>query len=467
MVRLAESNLFRKLPAASVRVLLEQIDKISVSKGEQIIRQGDPGDYYYIVDSGTCLVTRKENPLTPPVTLAELGPGEAFGEEEMVTGSTRNANVTMSSDGELLRLKAETFADVVRDALVDKVPHKMAERMRGDGAVWVDVRDKVDFDNTAHFEPAINLPLSSLRETCHKALPKDKSLLVCANEESVASVATLLLVQRGFDAVCLAEPVSQVAILPERVSPKVDPTAVANESVVAEVREREQQLNSLESSEPIPRDLYDDTYVGQSLADLIDQMHHRHHEILTTPESDLGGDPGASQAVDLELFADEVERSLQPEPGEADSVSLEEHEPPSTDAVGQYLQGLGILIREQIERELADERRQMREEIDRQVASIKSAAVEEIKRQTLEFKSQLKEDYLRKHNNLKSQYQKLMGLAHRVSRQKAELKRARQELEGKLQATTRLQGELDTLRTTLSQSIGNFDTLDDDDSPSS
>ena len=54
-----------------------------------------------------------------------------------------------------------------------------------------------------------------------------------------------------------------------------------------------------------------------------------------------------------------------------------------------------------------------------------------------------------------------MGLAHRISRQRAELQRARRELENKLQATNRLQKEIDGLHETLSQSIGHFDELED------
>ena len=36
----------------------------------------------------------------------------------------------------------------------------------------------------------------------------------------------------------------------------------------------------VDSPEPIPRHLYSDTYVGKSLADLIEQMQSRHEEVL-------------------------------------------------------------------------------------------------------------------------------------------------------------------------------------------
>ena len=57
-----------------------------------------------------------------------------------------------------------------------------------------------------------------------------------------------------------------------------------------------------------------------------------------------------------------------------------------------------------------------------------------------------------------------MALAHRISRQKAELQRARRELEGKLQATVKLQQEISGLSDALTQFIGNFDVLEGDGS---
>ena len=54
-----------------------------------------------------------------------------------------------------------------------------------------------------------------------------------------------------------------------------------------------------------------------------------------------------------------------------------------------------------------------------------------------------------------------MGLAHRISRQKAELQSARKDLQRKLDATARLQSEIDSLRTNLAGSLDSFDGIDD------
>ena len=475
MVRLAESDLFRKLPAASMRVLLEQFDQISVPAGQVVIHQGDLGDYYYVIESGHCEVTRKDPGDATPALLATLGPGDAFGEEDTASGSSRNADVSMKEDGVLLRLKLETFNDVVRDALIDKVPYRIAQRMHDDGAHWLDVRSQEEFSTLARLQPCLHLPLSTLRESYAEVLSPNESYIVCAEEHSVAAVATLLLVQRSIDAVCLTESVSSVA--PERASESTQDKIVAfpnaqlshatgrDEELVRQARAHEHKIAELESSEPISRDLYDDTYVGQSLADLIDQMHTRQHDLLSAEGPEDAATPTDPDEVDVAEFEQVVEQQI----AEADTEAPIE-EPhrasvvPRSDAIANYLSGLDRLINELVNERVQNERLAIRQRSEQKVADIRRSAIAEVKRQTARYRDKLKQEHDNKQKTLKSQYDKLMGLAHRISRQKAELKNARAQLQAKLSATTKLQAELNTLRSSLSESIGTFDSLDESDS---
>ena len=50
-----------------------------------MIKQGDEGDYFYVIVDGRCVVTR-ETPLNREgVKLAELGGGDTFGEEALIS----------------------------------------------------------------------------------------------------------------------------------------------------------------------------------------------------------------------------------------------------------------------------------------------------------------------------------------------------------------------------------------------
>ena len=58
-----------------------------------MIREGDEGDYYYVIESGRCQVERLVGGVK--VVLAELKSGDTFGEEALVSEAKRNATVTM------------------------------------------------------------------------------------------------------------------------------------------------------------------------------------------------------------------------------------------------------------------------------------------------------------------------------------------------------------------------------------
>ena len=465
MVRLADSPLFRKLPAANIRVLLEEVEKISVAAGDVIIKQGDRGDYYYIIEEGTCRVTRRTATDGEEELLVELGPGNAFGEEEMVAGASRNATVVMSTDGELLRLAKDRFIDIVRDPLIDKIPYRMASRMNAEGGVYVDVRGPQEFAQGS-LPGAISLPLDRLREESDR-LKTEHNYIVCGNTPGASAVGTLLLAQMGFDAVCLNEPIEQVLDTDKTQESEKPGGQDRSESPVEQARQATLD-HDVESSEPIRRDLYDDTYVGRSLADLIDQMHTRHRELMkenTGPAPETGETPAA--VIDLESFEAEVEESLPPVDDESPHTPLDESRQvkptldPEVDEFSVLMTELESRLRNFVEHATRGQREHLQSQLALRIDKVKQAAVKEVRRQTQAYRDKYRAEHGHREQAVRAQYDKLMGLAHRISRQKAELQRARRELEGKLQATTRLQHEIDGLRDTLTQSIGHFDELEE------
>ena len=77
------------------------MEKIDVSAGDVIIKQGDAGDKFYIVDSGTYDVgVRNEDGVVMTVLTYE-NPGSAFGELSLMYGKPRAATVTATSGGQL------------------------------------------------------------------------------------------------------------------------------------------------------------------------------------------------------------------------------------------------------------------------------------------------------------------------------------------------------------------------------
>jgi CRP-like cAMP-binding protein/cytochrome P450 len=78
--------------------------------GAVIIREGDPSDAYYLLQSGAAVVTRGD----PPVHVADLGPGEGFGELGLLQHAARSATVTAGVGGaDTLVLGREAFLAMV------------------------------------------------------------------------------------------------------------------------------------------------------------------------------------------------------------------------------------------------------------------------------------------------------------------------------------------------------------------
>ena len=75
---------------------------------EIIFREGDKGDRLYIVVNGTIHIVR-ERPGQPTALVAELGPGDCFGEMSLISDQPRNATVRTASAADLLTLDREAF----------------------------------------------------------------------------------------------------------------------------------------------------------------------------------------------------------------------------------------------------------------------------------------------------------------------------------------------------------------------
>ena len=74
---------FAALPPAHIATLLERFQRSVVKRGDVIIRQGDAGDYYYLIEQGRCLVTRDVAGST--VELASVTAGPAYGDRQDLT----------------------------------------------------------------------------------------------------------------------------------------------------------------------------------------------------------------------------------------------------------------------------------------------------------------------------------------------------------------------------------------------
>ena len=83
-----------------------------MAAGDIVIRQGDRADRFYVIESGTVVVTQTDA-AGATRELRRMGPDEVFGELGLLSAAPRSATVTAATGGLLLALDAEAFLDLV------------------------------------------------------------------------------------------------------------------------------------------------------------------------------------------------------------------------------------------------------------------------------------------------------------------------------------------------------------------
>ncbi len=197
MTTLLQTRAFQRIPPANIQAIFIRMQQINHKAGDVIIKQGDEGDYFYAITAGTCSVVR-ETPLNKEgIRLAELGVGDTFGEEALISDSKRNATVTMLTEGSLMRLAKEDFATLLNEPMLDWVDYSEAKNLVADGAKWLDVRLPSEFESF-HEQDALNIPLYFIRLKL-SALDPDTTYVVCCDTGRRSSAGAFILNERGFE----------------------------------------------------------------------------------------------------------------------------------------------------------------------------------------------------------------------------------------------------------------------------
>lgn len=201
MTTLLQTKAFHRIPPANIQAIFMRMQRINYRNGDVVIKQGAEGDYFYVVVAGKCIVTR-ETPLNKEgIKLAELGPGDSFGEEALIAEAKRNATVTMATDGTLMRLGKNDFNTLLNEPLLQWVEQDKAMEIVAAGGKWLDVRLPSEFQNF-RIDDAVNIPLYFIRLKLN-ALDKKTRYVVCCDTGRRSSAAAYILSERGFEAYVL------------------------------------------------------------------------------------------------------------------------------------------------------------------------------------------------------------------------------------------------------------------------
>jgi MFS family permease len=100
---LRETEVFSLLPTLALERLALRLQPVELMAGEVAVRQGDPGDTYFLVEEGVLTVTVDGRLVT------ELGAGDGFGEVALLHGGVRTATITAATPVRIQALQGADF----------------------------------------------------------------------------------------------------------------------------------------------------------------------------------------------------------------------------------------------------------------------------------------------------------------------------------------------------------------------
>jgi CRP/FNR family transcriptional regulator, cyclic AMP receptor protein len=124
--RLRAIPLFAGLGKKERREVAKQGDEVEVEAGRYLVREGDFAYEFFAIEEGTAEVRRGEQ------LLAELGPGDFFGEMGLIGNVTRNASVIAASPLRVMVLTGSAFRHLERElpAVSKQIRRAIEERCR-------------------------------------------------------------------------------------------------------------------------------------------------------------------------------------------------------------------------------------------------------------------------------------------------------------------------------------------------
>jgi CRP-like cAMP-binding protein len=122
--RLKDVPFFSSLSEQDLATVAQQTEEISVAAGTVLAREGDLGDEFFVIESGTAEVTRGSAPV------AKLGAGDFFGEIALIREERRTATVTALSPMVLIVMPGSSFRSLDRSTaeIRETVSQALAER---------------------------------------------------------------------------------------------------------------------------------------------------------------------------------------------------------------------------------------------------------------------------------------------------------------------------------------------------
>jgi rhodanese-related sulfurtransferase len=193
--------LLRRLPAEHIETVFSRMTIRKVKAGEEVIRQGEKGDAFYIIKEGIAEVWRTGLFDVEQKHTENLSAGDTCGNQALLTGQSHPKTVKMKTDGTLLVLSQKDFDIYFRKELVHTVSADIAKVMIENGYGLLDVRYEEEYEEN-RIPGAILIPLHELRQRINE-LDASKRYVIYCHSGNRSLVAAMRLAQHNIESFSL------------------------------------------------------------------------------------------------------------------------------------------------------------------------------------------------------------------------------------------------------------------------
>lgn len=139
-------GIFQGLSEEEVSGFAQNLQRIRISKGQEIITENDAAETLYFICKGRVEINKGlSNPENPVAQLSVLEPGEFFGEMGVISDEPRSASVVALENVELLVIPREVFIEIAftHPMVMFNLMRTLSGRLRNTNERFVDLMDSM------------------------------------------------------------------------------------------------------------------------------------------------------------------------------------------------------------------------------------------------------------------------------------------------------------------------------------
>ena len=212
---------------------------------------------------------------------------------------------------------------------------------------------------------------------------------------------------------------------------------------------------------PVPQAVYTETYSGQQLADLVDEIERDNLAIEKT--QDISRFAGEEQ-LDIQSDLDELSESASGLLADIESIHIEsddETHPAAVadrdDDLSRFLHEMENRFRHYVDAVRAQERERFDARLTSHAEKLKRVAEQQLRKNAVSLRDRYQDAYATQHRLLRRRYRRLKTVANTLAHQKAAIYAARRQISEKLQLVEQVHQELDQLGHSLDRQLDDLD----------